>query len=223
MGDLIEIRVVDGHRFKAYRATPKSDSKGTVIVAPEIFGVNDHIRSVADGFAADGYLAVAPQLFDRSEPDYEAGYEQTDIAAGLEIISDISLDASVRDIEACVAHFESAGPVGVVGYCWGGTIAWLSAAQARGLSCAVAYYGGGIPDNAEIIPTCPVLLHFGKADTHPTIGQAEQVAAGHPEVVTHFYDAGHGFNCDHRASYDADAAALARTRTLDFLATHLKR
>ena len=117
MGDLIEIRVVDGHRFKAYRATPKSDSKGTLIVAPEIFGVNDHIRSVADGFAADGYLAVAPQLFDRSEPDYEAGYEQTDIAAGLEIISDISLDASVRDIEACIAHFESAGPVALVGYC----------------------------------------------------------------------------------------------------------
>lgn len=221
MGDLIEIRAADGHRFKAWRATPTQTSRGLVVIAPEIFGVNDHIRAVADGFAAQGYLTIAPQLFDRSEPDYEAGYEATDIAAGRAIIEDIGFDACLRDIEACIAHVQARDAAAVVGYCWGGTIAWLAAAQVSGLRAAVAYYGGGIPAHAQSTPACPTMLHFGEQDTHPSADEARAVVAAHPEVTAHFYQAGHGFNCDHRASFNPEAAELARSRTLAFLAEHL--
>ena len=133
MGDFVEIGAADGHRFKAYRAQAKGDVKGTVIIAPEIFGVNNHIRSVADTYAAQGYFTLAPQLFDRSEPDYEAGYEQTDVAAGIAIIESIEFDEALRDLAACVAYAQGHGKVAVVGYCWGGTIAWLAAASTEGL------------------------------------------------------------------------------------------
>lgn len=217
MGELIEIGAVDGHRFKAYRAAPAGESKGTVIIAPEIFGVNAHIRNVADNYAKAGFVTLAPQLFDRSERDYEAGYEQTDIAAGIAIIEMIGFDEVLRDLDACIAHTGSAGKVVVVGYCWGGTIAWLAAAKTAGLSAAVAYYGGGIPDYADQSPQCPLMLHFAELDTRPDLAQAQEIAANHPDSPAHFYPAGHGFNCDQRGSYDAESARIALERTLDFI------
>ncbi len=222
MGDLVEIRAADDHRFKAYRATPSDTSMGGIIIAPEIFGVNTHIRSVANSYAQAGYLVLAPQFFDRSEQDYEAGYEQTDIAAGIAIIETIDFDEVLRDLDACVQFLSNAGigKIAVVGYCWGGTIAWLAAARTAGLTATVAYYGGGIPDYADEQPQCPVLFHFAEKDTRPDLAQAQAIAAQHPGQEAFFYPAGHGFNCSERGSYDDDSAIQARRRTLQFLARH---
>ncbi|MEZ5657951.1 MAG: dienelactone hydrolase family protein [Burkholderiaceae bacterium] len=221
MGDRVELRAADGHRFMVYRAVPEGTPKGLVVIAPEIFGVNNHIRSVADGYAADGYLTLAPQLFDRREPDFEAGYDQASIEAGRALMSEISLDEALRDVEACLQFGADVGKSAVIGYCWGGTIAWLAAARLAGLSCSVAYYGGGIPANRDEAPRTPIMLHFGEQDQHPSIEDARAVAAMYPQAESNFYPAGHGFNCNERGSYDEASSRLARERTLAFLARHL--
>lgn len=221
MGDLIEIGAADGHRFKAYKASPAIEPKGAVIIAPEIFGVNSHIQQVADGYAGAGYLAIAPQFFDRSERDYEAGYEQTDIAAGIAIIETISFDEVMRDLAACLPVAQVAGKIAVVGYCWGGTIAWLAATRQTGISASIAYYGGGIPDYLEESPQCPTMLHFAELDKRPDLAQAQAIAQQFPDAESFFYPAGHGFNCNQRASYDADSSDQAFRRTHDFLARTL--
>lgn len=220
MGDLVEIGATDGHRFKAYRAQPDGQSKATVILAPEIFGVNSHIRGVADDYAKAGYLTLAPQLFDRSERDYEAGYEQTDIEAGITIIQTIGFDEVLRDVSACIQFTESAGKAIVVGYCWGGTIAWLAAARLDEVAATIAYYGGGIPDFADEAPQSPIMLHFAEQDQRPNLEQAREIAAKYPQAESHFYPAGHGFNCDQRGSHHAESAALALSRSLDFISRH---
>lgn len=214
MSQKIELKAADGHRFETYVASPNGDVAGVVVIAPEIFGVNAHIRSVADQFAADGFLTLAPALFDRSEPGYEAGYDDTAIAAGRAIIGEIDMDASLRDIQACIDHGAQHGKVGLVGYCWGGTIAWLAATRLPDLNCSVAYYGGGIGDYSTETPQCPTMLHFGEKDTHPTLEVAKQVASANPKAQSFFYPAGHGFNCDLRGSFHAESAATARERTL---------
>lgn len=221
MSDRVEVRAADGHRFQVYRVTPQGAPKGLVVIAPEIFGVNDHIRSVADGYAADGYLTLAPQLFDRHVPDFEAGYDQTSIEAGRAVMSEISFDEALRDVEACLQFGADAGKAAVVGYCWGGTIAWLAAARLQGLACSVSYYGGGIPDHRDEKPQCPLMLHFGELDTRPSLDDAKAIAAANPSAEAYFYPAGHGFNCNERGSYDEASSKLARQRTLDFLSRHL--
>lgn len=221
MGATIQLKASDGHRFSVYQAEPAGTPLGAVVIAPEIFGVNPHIRSVADGFAQDGFLVLAPQLFDRVQPDYEAGYDETGVAAGRAIIADLEMDAAMRDVDACVAAASEAGPVGLVGYCWGGTIAWLAASRTQGLAASVSYYGGGIPSYPDDKPAIPLMLHFGEQDQHPSLEQARQIAADNPGAAAHFYPAGHGFNCDVRGSYDADSAQLARGRTVAFLKEHM--
>lgn len=222
MGTQIDLKASDGHTFDAYVARPAGRVRGALVIAPEIFGVNKHIRGVADGYAADGYLAIAPALFDRVEPGYETGYSPEDIQAGVAIMQRIDIvEMSLLDVAACVAHGGSAGKVGIVGYCWGGTIAWVAAARVEGLACAVPYYGGGIPKFSAEQPRCPVMFHFGELDKSPTPEQAREVVAAHPGTLAHFYDAGHGFNCEQRASFDEAASKLARKRTLEFLARHL--
>ncbi|MFT3800658.1 MAG: dienelactone hydrolase family protein [Burkholderiaceae bacterium] len=221
MSQWIELTAADGHRFKAWEAKPSGTPRGALIVAPEIFGINSHIRAVADGYAADGYLTVAPALFDRARRDFETGYEQADIDAGIAVMQKLDNENALLDLQAVAEHLRPAGKLGIVGYCWGGTLAWLSAARLPGLSAAIAYYGGGIPGLIGLKPACPTICHFGERDTHPSLEQAKAVAAAHPEVVSHFYAAGHGFNCDQRGSYDAEAARLARTRTLAHLAAHV--
>ncbi len=221
MGSSIELTAADGHRLAAWQAAPAGKARGALVVAPEIFGVNSHIRAVADGYAADGYLAIAPALFDRVQRGYQTGYAPDEIQAGIAIMQKIGFDDALRDVAAAIAHGQAAGRVAIVGYCWGGTVAWLAAARLAGLACAVPYYGGGMPGHMGEQPKCPVLCHFGERDKSPTPEQARALLAQHPEVAAHFYDAGHGFNCDQRGSYDAAASALARTRTLAFLAQHL--
>ncbi len=221
MGKTIELKSADGHPFSAYVATPAGKPRGAVVIVPEIFGVNSHIRALTDGYSADGYLAIAPALFDRAERGFETGYTPEDVAKGRALKDRVSIDDAVIDVAACVAQVREAGNVAVVGYCWGGTVAWLAAARIDGLACAVPYYGGGIAQYAGEAPRCPVLCHFGDKDTTPTPGQARAAVAKHARAAAHFYPAGHGFNCDQRGSYDAASSRLARERTLAFLGEHV--
>lgn len=221
MAGFIELTATDGHTFRAYVASPAGQPRGAVIVAPEIFGINSHIRSVADGYAADGWLAIAPALFDRAQRGYETGYSPDEIQAGIAVMQKVSIDDALTDVTACVKHASAAGRVGIVGYCWGGTVSWVAAARVDGLACAAPYYGGGMPGYVGEQPKCPVMMHFGEQDTHPSLEQARAIAAAHPSATAHFYAAGHGFNCDQRGSYDRVAALAARERTVAFFQKHL--
>jgi carboxymethylenebutenolidase len=212
MGKMIELTAADGHKLDAYVAEPKGKPRGAIIVVQEIFGVNSHVRGVTDGYAADGYLAIAPAMFDRAERKFESGYSQDDIQRGREAMADVT---------AALGEAKQAGKVGIVGYCWGGTVVWLAAARVPGLAAAVSYYGGGVPNFMDEQPRCPVMFHFGEKDASIPLEKAKAVAAAHPDAISHFYPAGHGFNCDQRGSYDAIAARVARERTLEFFAKHL--
>jgi carboxymethylenebutenolidase len=221
MGKMIELTAADGHKLGAYRAEPAGKPKGGLIVAMEIFGVNSHIRGVADGYAKDGYLAVAPALFDRVQRGYDAGYSPEEIQRGREMIPKIDLEDTMKDVAAALREVAAAGKAGIVGYCWGGTVAWKAAASVAGLAAAIAYYGGGIPGLGTLKPQCPVMLHWGETDQSIPLDKAKEFAAAHKGQAHYFYAAGHGFNCDQRGSYNAEAAKLARSRTLEFLAKYV--
>jgi carboxymethylenebutenolidase len=218
---MIELTAADGHRLAAYRADPSGKPRGGVVVIQEIFGVNSHVKQVADGFAADGYVAIAPALFDRVQKNVNLGYSPEDIAKGREIRGKVANEMAVKDAEAAVKAASSAGKVGIVGYCWGGFVTWLAAAKISGLACAVPYYGGGILDNTELAPRVPLMGHFGDKDQHIPVEGVKKLAAKYPQHQIFIYSADHGFNCDHRGSYNAAAAKQARERTLEFLRKHL--
>ncbi len=221
MTGMIELTARDGHKFGAYKAQPTARPTAAIIVIQEIFGVNSHIKAVADGYASAGYLAIAPALYDRAQRGYETGYSPEEIQAGVAVMQTLKIENTLMDVDATLEHARAAGRVGIVGYCWGGTIAWVAAARTTGLACSVPYYGGGIAGYIGEKPNCPVMFQFGEQDKSPTPEQARQVVAAHPGTVAHFYDAGHGFNCDQRGSYNAAASALAKTRSLEFFAKHL--
>jgi carboxymethylenebutenolidase len=221
MGKMIQLTAADGHKLSAYLAEPAGRPKGGLITAMEIFGVNSHIRAMADGYAADGYLVLAPSLFDRVQPGYEAGYTQEEIQKGISMIQKINLDDTMKDIAAALQHIAPAGKTGIVGWCWGGTVSWKAAASVTGLACAVPYYGGGTPGLIGLQPKCPVMFHWGETDHSIPLEKAQEFAAAHEDQTHYFYAAGHGFNCDQRASYHGDSAKLARSRTLEFLARHV--
>ena len=220
MGERIELTASDGHRLGAYLARPDGAAKAGLVICQEIFGVNAHIREVTDGFAGEGYLAIAPALFDRIEPGVELAYTADDTARGRALRTALAWDRVMLDVGAAAAEVRAGAGVGVVGYCWGGSLAWLAACRLP-VAAAVGYYGGQIHEHRAETPNCPVLLHFGKRDPIITKEHVAEIAALHPEVPIFTYDAGHGFNCTARADYDAEAAAVARWRTLDFLAQHL--
>jgi len=221
MGTMVELTASDGHQFGAYRAEPAGKPRGAVIVVMEIFGVNSHIRSVADGYAADGYLAIAPAMFDRIERNYECGYTQPEIEHSRTFIPKADLGNAIKDIAACVAAVKDAGKVGIVGYCWGGTVAWKAAAEVPGIACSAPHYGGGIPNHADLKANCPVIFHWGEKDMSIPMEAVEKVKAAQPQWKHYVYPAGHGFNCDQRGSFDAGSAGLARERTLAFLREHV--
>ena len=221
MGHAIELKAADGFALSAYRADPAGKPRGGLVVAQEIFGVNSHIRSVCDGFAADGYVAIAPALFDRYERGVDIGYTPDDIAKGRELKGRAQIDAALRDVAAARDIAAGAGKVGVIGYCWGGFVAWMTASRLAGVACAVPDYGGAILDAAGERPQCPVMAHFGERDSMIPVEGVRELAAAHPEAQVFIYAADHGFNCDQRASFDAPAAKLARERTLQFLQRHI--
>ena len=228
MGQFTSLTSADGFTVSAYVAQPEGKPRAAIVVLQEIFGVNSHIRAVADRFAAQGYLAVAPATFDRVKPGVELGYTEDDMTAGFELKT--AVDALpgagvLPDIQAAIDHAaeRSGGKVGIIGFCWGGLLTWKSACLLTGLSAAVPYYGGGMTAESEIArqPQCPVLAHFGDQDHWIPMEGIEAFKKAHPEVEVHVYPAHHGFNCDQRGSYDEAAAKLARERTLAFLAEKL--
>ena len=226
MGSFVELTTADGTKVPAYVAQPAGKAKGGVVVLQEIFGVNSHIRNVADGYAADGYLAVAPATFHRVKAGVELGYTQEDMTAGFGLktaVEGLPGQGVMPDIQAAIDHAAQAGKVGVVGYCWGGLLTWRSACLLKGLSAAAPYYGGGVtsPEESARTPNVPVLAHFGERDHWIPMDTVEAFRKAHPEVEVHVYAADHGFNCDQRGSWDAAAAKLARERTLAFFAKHL--
>jgi carboxymethylenebutenolidase len=221
MGTWIEIAAADGARLSAYRSDPSGIPRGGLVVVQEIFGVNGHIRGICDGYAADGYVVLAPALFDRCERHVDLAYGPDDVARGRELRGRIALESALADIAAALAEIAGSGNVGIIGYCWGGLLAWLASAGVPGFSCAVAYYGGGMPDAVAQTPRCPVLAHFGELDAMIPVAGVQALAAAHPTAQVHLYPAGHGFNCDQRSSFDADSATLARRRTLAFLRQHV--
>jgi carboxymethylenebutenolidase len=222
MGTFIELTSTDAHAFAAYRAEPTGKPRGGLVVLQEIFGVNSHIRAVADGFAADGYLVLAPALFDRIERNVELGYTGEDWTRARETRGKVNPEDALRDIAATVTALRTAGAekIGVVGYCWGGRLSWLSAASLEGLACAVPYYGN-ILDSGALEPKCLVMLHYGELDGMIPIDEMRRIAALHPAHTLITYPADHGFNCDARSVYHAESARIARERTLGFLRQHV--
>lgn len=227
MSETIQLHAADGCAIPVYVARPAGAARGAVVVVQEIFGVNAHIRAVADAYAADGYLAVAPDAFQRVEPGVQLGYTPEDIQAGIALKAKVEAlppPGVLQDLQAAITYAAlSGGKVGMVGYCWGGLLTWRSACLLQGLAAAVPYYGGGMTVGAEPArtPLCPVLCHFGAQDHAIPLPSVEAFRAAQPNVDVQVYDAQHGFNCDHRGSYDAAAAAMARQRTLAFFERHL--
>jgi carboxymethylenebutenolidase len=217
MGSTIKLTASDGVSIAAYRAEPSGTPRGGLVVLQEIFGVNPHIRRVTDRFAEQGYLAIAPALFDRVKPGLELGYDQAGMQEGIATQKQTIQADTLKDIEAAVAEAAKAGTVGIVGYCWGGTLAYAAAARLSGVAAAVGYYGGGIASMLDAKPKVPVMLHFGEKDDHIPMSAVESIRAALPDVPVFSYPAGHGFNCDDRGSYDKACADLALSRTLPFL------
>ena len=221
MGNTIRLTAGDGHQLDAYQADPEGPPRGAIVIIQEIFGVNSHIRSVCDGYAADGYVAIAPALFDRVERGIELGYVEPDMGRGRETRGKLSWDGALADVSAAAAAVKSAGKVAVVGYCYGGSVAWLAATRLD-FAAVVSYYGGNIAEFAEEQPKCPVILHIGDQDKAIDAGKIETIKNAQPDIPLHIYEgAGHGFNCEQRGSYDEEATKVARGRTLAFLAEHI--
>ena len=218
MGSTIELIASDGHRLSAYLKEPQGKPRGGIVVIQEIFGVTRHIRAVVDQYAAAGYLAIAPAVFDRVERDVDVPY--TDMPRGFGYMQKMQNDLVMQDVRAAVDRVASAGKVGVVGYCWGGTMAYLAAARLP-IAAAVSYYGGGTAQYLAEKPRCPIMFHYGELDSHIPMSQVEQVKAANPAGTFHLYEADHGFNCTDRASYEPASAKLALERSLEFFHKHV--
>lgn len=226
MGSFVDMKARDGFSVPAYVAQPAGRPHGGVVVLQEIFGVNAHIRNVADAYASQGYLAVAPATFQRVKPGVDLGYGEEDRNQGMALkaaVQALPAPGVLQDIQSAIDHAAQAGKVGIVGFCWGGLLAWQAACELQGLSAGVAYYGGGTttPEEIKRRPRVPVLAHYADQDRWISQDSVEAFRKAHPEVQIHVYHADHGFNCDHRGAYDEQAASLARERTLAFLAEHL--
>lgn len=223
MGNWIRLTASDGHTFDAWRAEPKGTPKGGVVVIQEIFGVNAHVREVAEGYAADGYLAIAPAIYDRIEPKLECEYSAEEVAKARDWRGQCDLDQVVLDMAAAADCAAEGGKVGMVGYCWGGTLVYVSCCRlADKVAAGSGYYGGQIMPHLDETVVSPLQLHFGEKDGGIPLDDVEAIRTAKPDVEIFVYDgAGHGFNCDHRGSYHEAHAATAKQRTLAHFAKHL--
>ena len=221
MGSTIRLTASDGHEFSAYLCAPEGPSIGGIVVIQEIFGVNSHIKELTDRIATAGYLAIAPALFDRIEPAITLQYDKEGVLKGRQFKDETDANSEL-DVKASIEHVRAAGNVAALGFCWGGSLAWRVATdEASRLSAAISYYGGELPSLASRKAACPFMAHFGLHDESIPEEGARAFASAQPVVETYFYDAGHGFNCDHRSQYDASAAQTAWRRSMTFLAKHM--
>lgn len=221
MGETVRLRAADGHELDALEAVPKAAPRGGVVIVQEIFGLTNHIKRVVEQYAERGFHAVAPAMFDRLGPGIVLDY--SDIETGVAKMRELNWDDALADVAAAVEHLRPDGGVAVIGYCWGGTVAYAAAAGLD-IDAAVAYYGGGIANMLDRSPKCPVMYHFGDHDHAIPMDAIRKIQSAHPDGTYHIYPgAGHGFNCDDRASYDADAAQTAFERSLEFLSSRLGR
>ncbi len=224
MGQLIELKAADGFTSQAYVAQPQGTPRGAMVIVQEIFGLNHHIKAVADLYASEGYLSIAPAFFDRVERGIDLGYTPQDIETARAQMGKVDMDKVMLDVAAAVAHVKGAGKVGMVGYCWGGRVCWISAAKVDGVSATVSYYGGGVPGLADLNAKCPTMFHWGELDHAIPLDTVAAFVAKHPEAAaTSFVYEGaqHGFNCDERGSWNEASAKLARSRTMEFLRKHV--
>jgi carboxymethylenebutenolidase len=223
VGRSIALTASDNFRLGGYRAEPDAAAKGAAVVIQEIFGVNHHIRAICDRLAAAGYVAIAPAIFDRIERDFQSGYSPDEIAVARKFVANPDWDAMLRDTQAAIDSVKDVGPVGIIGFCLGGSVSYAAATKLSGLSAAIGYYGGAIVRFAEDKPSVPTQLHFGERDSGIPLADVETIRGKRPEVEIFVYPgAQHGFGCDERASYDRPSADLAWRRSLDFFAKHLK-
>jgi carboxymethylenebutenolidase len=224
VGQDIKLKASDGFQLGGYRADPAGTAKGAIVVIQEIFGVNHHIRAVCDRLAGAGYVAVAPSIFDRIEPNFQSGYSPDEIAVARKFVASPDWKAILTDTQAAIDSVKDVGPVGIIGFCLGGSVAYAAATKLSGLSAAIGYYGGVIVRFADDKPKVPTQLHFGEKDSGIPLSDVEAIKAKRPDVEVFVYPgAQHGFNCDERASYDKASADIAWPRSLDFFAKHLKK
>jgi carboxymethylenebutenolidase len=224
VGQDIKLTASDGFKLGGYRADPAGRPKAAIVVIQEIFGVNHHIRSVCDRLAGEGYVAIGPSIFDRTQPDFQCGYSPDEIATARKFIANPDWAAMLRDTQAAIDAVKDVGPIGIIGFCLGGSIAYAAATKLSGLSAAVGYYGGAVVRFADDKPTVPTQLHFGEKDAGIPLTDVETIKAKRPEVEVHIYPgAQHGFHCDERASYDKTSADIAWPRSLAFFAKHLNK
>ena len=222
MGHDIKLTASDNFQFGAYRADPGGAPKGAVVVIQEIFGVNHHIRSVCDRLAKEGYVAIAPSIFDRTEPNFQSGYSPDEIAVARKFVANPDWAAMLRDTQAAIDAVKDVGPVGIIGFCLGGSVAYVAATRLAGLSAAIGYYGGAIVRFADEKPRVPTQLHFGEKDAGIPLTDVETIKAKRADVEVSIYPgAQHGFHCDERASYDKASSDIAWPRSMDFFAKHL--
>ncbi|MGH7087420.1 MAG: dienelactone hydrolase family protein [Stellaceae bacterium] len=221
MGQTVTLKAKDGHSFSAYRADPEGKPRGGMVVIQEIFGVNHHIKSVVDRYAALGFAAIAPGVFDRAEKNFDTGYDQPSMERGRNARQKISDEQLLMDTQAAIDAVKPAGKIGIVGYCMGGSVAFLSACRLDGLACAVGYYGGQIAKVCDEKPRVPTMLHFGDQDQSIPMSDVDKIKKARSETPIFVYHAGHGFHCDERASFNAEAAQVAACRSEEFFQKHI--
>jgi carboxymethylenebutenolidase len=224
VGQDITLTASDGFQLGAYRADPATAPKAAIVVIQEIFGVNHHIRAVCDRYASHGYVAIAPSIFDRIEPNFQSGYSPDEVAVARKFVANPDWAAMLLDTQAAIDAVKAVGPVGIVGFCLGGSLAYAAATKLSGLSVAIGYYGGAIVRFADDKPKVPTTLHFGEKDTGIPQTDVETIRGKRPDVEIFVYPgAQHGFSCDERASYDKASADIAGERSLAFFAKHLAK
>jgi len=217
-GTMIELHISDGAIIKAYHADPVGTRKGGLVLVQEIFGITDHIKDVCESFAAEGYEVIAPSLFDRQHPGFQASYDEADLKRSIELASQNPPEDRMADLQEAIDLMKLKGPVFMVGYCYGGSLCWVAACRCDGLAAVSGYYGRMAPDYAGETPKCPTIMHFGEHDHAIPMDRVQMLQEAHPDVPIHIYDAGHGFQSDRRTDYDEACAKLARERTLALFA-----
>jgi len=215
-GTMTTMTMSDGAEIGVYHVAPKAKRRGGLVLIQEIFGVTEHIKECCDSYADEGYEVLGPSLYDREAPGFAVSYSPEDIQKAIKIArGEHPFDLSIADSQTCIDALKAKGKVFITGYCYGGSVTWAAACKCDGLAAASGFYGGNIPQMAEWKPKCPTILHFGRHDHGIPMEQVERIGKLHPDVKVYVYDAGHGFNSDRRTDYNAEAAKLAKQRTLE--------